>query len=78
MPPKQTKVERFERLAQRRVTATLHRIKLVGNLSNRRVYSFSEEHVRQIFDAIETELKHAKSRFRHEGESAVQEFSFRR
>jgi hypothetical protein len=70
------KDRRFERLASKRVTAALHRIRLVGNLANRRVYAYSDDHVRQIFEALEVEIKQAKGRFRQELEQPIQEFSF--
>lgn len=75
-PKNSDKDRRFERLAVKRVTAALHRIRLVGNLSNRRVYAYSDEHVRQIFEALDVELKQAKGRFRQELEQPIQEFLF--
>jgi len=76
--PRESKLERFERLAEKRVTEALRRLRLVGNLSNRANYEYSEDHVRQLIEALEVELKQLKNRFRHEGAGAGQTFSFRK
>jgi hypothetical protein len=57
------KAHRFERLAERRVAELIKKIRLVGNLSNRSNYSYSDAHVRQMFAAIDRELKLAKDSF---------------
>jgi uncharacterized protein YeeX (DUF496 family) len=75
---RESKLQRFERLAQKRVTEALRRLRLVGNLSNRINYEYSDEHVRQLVDALEAELKQLKSRFRQEGSGAGQTFSFKK
>jgi hypothetical protein len=68
--------ERFERLAQRRVSEILARIRLVGNLSDKRNYEYSEEHVRQIFDAVEAEVKASRARFKNVDTTATDSFRF--
>ena len=75
---RESKLQRFERLAQKRVTEALHRLRLVGNLSNRANYEYSDDHVKQIIEALEAELKQLKNRFRQEGGGAGQNFSFKR
>ena len=72
------KQNRFERLAERRVSEAIHRLRLVGNLANRRTYTFTEDHVRQVFDALEAELRQTKAKFRQEGEAGAKKFSFKR
>ena len=72
------KASRFERLAERRVTETIKKMRLVGNLANRHNYSYSEEHVKQIVDALESELRQVKARFRQETSAQGQAFSFKR
>ena len=61
------KRKKFVELAERRVTRLLREIRLVGNLSNRRNYSFNDEDVRKIFSAVETELKATRKRFESSG-----------
>lgn len=75
---RESKLQRFERLAQKRVTEALRRLRLVGNLSNRANYEYSDDHVRQLVDAIEAELKQLKNRFRQEGAGGGENFSFRK
>jgi len=74
----ETKTERFERLAERRTTEALRILRLVGNLSNRSNYEYNDEHVRQLFDALDAEIKQLKARFRQEGASANHTFSFKK
>jgi hypothetical protein len=72
------KAARFERLAERRVSETMKKMRLIGNLANKRNYTYTEEHVRQILDALEAELRQVKSRFRQETSTQNQGFSFRK
>ncbi len=78
LPANSSKLERFERLAERRVTETLRRFRLIGNLSNRHNYEYSEEHVRQILDALDTGMRQLKQRFRQEDSQGGETFSFRK
>jgi transcriptional antiterminator len=57
------KREKFIRLAEQRVNRTMNDIRLIGNLSNRNAYSFTDEDVKKIFKALQKELDQAKSRF---------------
>ena len=75
---RETKTQRFERLAEKRVTEAIRRLRLVGNLSNRATYQYSNEHVKQIIDVLEIELKKLKSRFHQEGAGGGEGFSFRK
>ncbi len=72
------KAARFQRLAEKRVTQVLHKLKLVGNLANRHNYSYTEDHVKQIFEVLETELRQTRAGFRNESPSSNQQFSFKK
>jgi len=72
------KASRFERLAERRVTEVLRKMRLIANLANRRNYSYTEEQVKQIVEALESELRQVKAKFRHEATANEQVFSFRK
>jgi hypothetical protein len=72
------KAGRFERLAERRVTEVVNKMRLVGNLANRRNYTYTEDHVKQILEALEAEMRQVKAKFRHETAAQVQGFSFRK
>lgn len=57
------KRESFVRLAEGRVSRALKDIRLIGNLSNRSAYSYSDEDVKKIFRTLQRELELARSRF---------------
>ena len=77
-PAANERASRFERLAERRVTETLKKMRLVGNLANKRNYVYSEEHVRQILEALESEMRQLKAKFRQETSTQLDAFSFRK
>lgn len=72
-----SKIEKFEELAEKRVTETIKKIKLIGNLANRRNYEYTDDHVRQIIEALENEIKNLKNRFKEEIASKECSFSFK-
>lgn len=60
--------KKFVELAEKRVTRTIKDIRLIGNLSNRSNYSYTDEDVRKIYRTLKTELDNLKSRFDAKGE----------
>ena len=56
--------ERFVELANKRVTAAIRHLRLVGNLANRRAYTYSEMDAKKILRALADEMDVLKSRFR--------------
>ncbi len=72
------KADRFERLAEKRVSEVVKKLRLVANLSNKRNYTYTEEHVKQILDALEAEMRLVKAKFRQETAVQSQGFSFRK
>lgn len=61
-------------LAEARVNKALKDLQLVGNLSNRAAYEFTEADVRKIFGTLQKALETAKSRFTKDGEGVGGEF----
>lgn len=61
---KSTKRERFVRLAEARVERGIKILRLIGNLSNRGNYEFSDADVSKILTALENELKELRARFK--------------
>lgn len=59
----ETRKQRFKRVATRRTNEILHRIRILGNCSNKSSYSYSEEEIKKIFSAIEAESRSVKARF---------------
>lgn len=55
--------ERFKRIATRRTNNILNQIRLLGNLSNKSTYDYSDEEVSKIFAAIDSHLRVAKVKF---------------
>lgn len=54
---------KFVELAQNRVNRAIKDLRLIGNLSNRSAYEFTEEDIRKIFRALQKELDIAKGQF---------------
>lgn len=77
-PAGETKLEKFERIAQRRVTEIVAKVRLIGNLSDRRNYDYTDDHVRQIFDALDAEVRACKIKFKSGDAAAPVAFSFKR
>jgi uncharacterized protein YeeX (DUF496 family) len=55
--------ERFVDLANKRVTKALKSIQLIGNLSNRSNYDYTEEDVAKIIRALQDEVSACRKRF---------------
>ncbi|OGT58818.1 MAG: hypothetical protein A3E01_00600 [Gammaproteobacteria bacterium RIFCSPHIGHO2_12_FULL_63_22] len=61
--------ERFVELANKRVTKAIKDMRLVGNLANRRSYTYTDSDAKKIIRALQDELNALKARFRgSEGE----------
>lgn len=66
---------KFVGLAESRVNRAIKDIRLIGNLSNRSAYAYSDDDIRKIFRALQKELDVAKSRFG--GDADTREEGFR-
>jgi hypothetical protein len=73
---KESKLEKFERLAAKRATEVIKALQSVGNLSSKGSYEYTDDHVNQIFEAIGNELNLAKGRFFQQDASKPSGFSF--
>jgi len=60
---KESSEERFRRLATLRTNAVLKKLKILGNCSNRQIYSYKEKDIDKIFSSIECRVKEVKSKF---------------
>ena len=63
-----TDQEKFKKLAEKRVNNAIKYIRLIGNLSNKSNYSYTDDQVEKIFRTLNREIKEAKVRFQ-EGDS---------
>lgn len=59
----ESKQEKFKRIASSRANRILEDVRLLGNCSNTSSYEYSEEDIRKIFNAIESELRKVKILF---------------
>ena len=76
MNNEQLKRDRFVKIAENRTNKIIYMIKLLGNCSNKNNYSYNEDDVKQIFSAIDQELKIAKTKFQ-EAQSNKKEFKLK-
>lgn len=60
---RESKPDRFRRVAEARVNKIIKMVRLLGNCSNPAVYSYTAEQVQQIFTALQTELSKAQKRY---------------
>ena len=58
-----TKKEKFKKLAERRVSNAIKQIRLVGNLSNKSLYEYTESDVSKIKRVLNSELNAAMNKF---------------
>ena len=59
----ETRKDRFKRLATYRTNIVLDKLRILGNLSNRTNYEYSNDDIKKIFSAIETQLRIIKVKF---------------
>ena len=60
--------KKFVELAEKRVRRALKDIKLIGNLSNRSNYVYTEDDVKKIVKALQGALNEMKARFDRRGD----------
>ena len=63
METNKTKRNRFLKVAASRTNKIISMIKLLGNCANENNYSYTQKEVKQIFTAIDNELKNTKKKF---------------
>ena len=68
---KETKREKFIRLAEARTQKAIDMIRKIGNLGNTSFYEYTNEDIETIFGTLEKELRSAKSKFNSEEEEEV-------
>ncbi len=65
--PENSDRDKFVELAEKRVSKTLKDIKLIGNLSNKSNYSYTEQDVAKIYRALKKAIDEMKARFDSKG-----------
>lgn len=71
MARSETKRDAFRRLATQRTNAILERLRILGNCANPALYEYTEEDVKKIFRALDSEVRSVKAKFSN---SRVPEF----
>ncbi|PKJ52489.1 hypothetical protein [Bacillus sp. SN10] len=71
------KSEKFKELAEKRVSDTLKKLQLIGNLANKNNYEYTDEQVKQIIDTLDSEIKSLKNKFIEESKQRSTEFKFK-
>jgi hypothetical protein len=66
--------EKFVRLANSRVTKAINAVRIIGNLSNRSNYSYTEADIEKIFRTLNNELKTCRQRFSADKEGSETAF----
>ncbi len=74
----ENKSEKFIRLAENRTNDVINKLRLIGNLSNRRNYDYSEKEVKELFSAIEKEVATTKNLFYNELNKEDSRFKFKK
>lgn len=59
----ESKNSRFCRVAEARVNKIIKMVRLLGNCSNKMVYTYNEDQVEQIFETLQAELIQARRRY---------------
>ncbi len=60
---KEDRAQRFKRIATYRTNEVLEKLRLLGNLSNKTNYDYTEEELNKIFSAVEAQLRTVKAKF---------------
>ena len=75
---KESKREKFVRIAEARTNKILNMVDLLGNCSNPSIYEYSQSDVNQIFSAIENAVKDAKKKFSAQDTEKTTKFSLKK
>ena len=70
---KQKKRDKFIELAESRVKKTITNLRLIGNLSRKNNYEYTNEDVKKITAALDKELKNVKDLFKRGSEMSSED-----
>ena len=70
-----SKRDKFVELATNRVNRAIKDLKLIGNLSNKAAYEYSDEDVKKIARTLQRELDVMKTRLEGSGRGGDNEFT---
>lgn len=76
MSKNETKLEKFERIAEKRTIEALKRIRLIRNLANKNNYDYTDQHVNKIISELRKEVDMLEKEFKSKSESGEINFKF--
>jgi predicted transcriptional regulator len=65
---KETKEERFKRVAEKRVQNAIHSIRSLSQLANTKIYKWNNDQLEKIWQAIDKEIEGCKKIFKNPDE----------
>jgi hypothetical protein len=68
------KRHKFVQIAEKRTSNALQAIRIIGNLSNKSNYEYTETDIKRITKALEQEIKDLRTRFETSGAKSRPEF----
>jgi len=68
----ESKSDVFRRLATKRTNAVINHLRILEHCANPQLYEYSQDDVKRMFRAIETELKTVKAKFSNSSRSDFQ------
>ena len=71
---KEEKRAKFTRLANNRVNIVIDKLRLIGNLSDKRYYDYTDQDVKAIINSIQKEFSSVKNRFEKNKKSIDSKF----
>lgn len=74
---KESKRDKFVRLAEARTNKIIDMLDLLANCSNKNIYEYTDSDVNQIFNSIEQHLKDAKRKFASKANEKTTKFSLK-
>jgi len=75
MNPRDPK-KKFDELAEKRTNKIIENLELIGNLSNKKNYTYEDSQPQEIFRAIKRALKDAEEKFKQPESPKSRKFSF--
>ena len=71
---RKTDRDKFVSLAEKRVTKVLKQLRLIGNLSNRSNYAYTDEDAKKIIRALQAAIDDVRGRFANRGKEKEEIF----
>jgi len=76
MTQKETRAQKFARIAERRANETIRMLRLLGNLADRGNYDYSESQATLLLNTIDLETRALRMKFKSELGAGRRRFSF--